>query len=220
LKRTIVLVTASLAALYMQAVAARWIGVHCRRNVPTSSFVECLRTVTIWNEHDQEVGMSSLTHDLARLAAVTLSILFVVGTAFLASAQPLPMADQDICATPVSGVGAEASFLVENDAAMRKMVHDMAVKPTGDVDADFVAMMVPHHQGAIDMALAVLRHGRNSQIRRLAQEIIVTQQQEIVVMRLAVGQPLSPSRPSPLEEPSVQRIESKSSQPTDRAMEP
>jgi Domain of unknown function (DUF305) len=78
----------------------------------------------------------------------------------------------------------------------------------------------PHHQGAIDMALAVLRHGRNSQIRRLAQEVIVTQQQEIAVMRLAVGQPLPPSRPSPLEEPSVQRIESKSSQPTDRAMEP
>jgi len=126
------------------------------------------------------------------------------------------MVDQDICATPVSGVGAEASFLVENDAAMRKMVHDMAVKPTGDVDADFVAMMVPHHQGAINMALAVLRHGRNPQIRRLAQEIIATQQQEIVVMRLAVGQPLSP----PLEEPAVQRIESKSSQPTDRVMVP
>jgi uncharacterized protein (DUF305 family) len=129
--------------------------------------------------------MSSLTRDLARRAAVTLSILFVVGTAFLASAQPL--ADQNICATPVSGVGAEATFLVENDAAMRKMVHDVAVKPTGDVDADFVAMMVPHHQGAIDMALAVLRHGRNPQIRRLAQEIIVTQQQEIVAMHLAVG---------------------------------
>ena len=131
--------------------------------------------------------MSSLTRDLARLAAVAFSILFVVGAAFLASAERLPMVDQDICATPVSGVGAEASFLVENDAAMRKMVHDVAVKPTGDVDADFVAMMVPHHQGAIDMALAVLRHGRNPQIRRLAQEIIVTQQQEIVAMHLAVG---------------------------------
>jgi hypothetical protein len=82
------------------------------------------------------------------------------------------MADLDICATPVSGVGAEAPFLVENEAAMRKMMNDMAVKPTGDVDADFVAMMVPHHQGAIDMALAVLRHGRNPQIRRLAQEIL------------------------------------------------
>jgi hypothetical protein len=81
-------------------------------------------------------------------------------------------------------------------------------------------MMVPHHQGAIDMALAVLRHGRNPQIRRLAQEIIVTQQQEIAVMRLAVSRPLPPSRPSPLEEPSVRRIELKSNQSTDPAMEP
>jgi hypothetical protein len=164
--------------------------------------------------------MSSLTRHLVRPSAATLLILLVVGTAFLASAQLLPMADPDICATPVSRVGAEASFLAENDAAMKKMMNDMTVKPTGDVDADFVAMMVPHHQGAIDMALAVLRHGRNPQIRRLAQEIIVTQQQEIEVMRLAVSRPLPPSRPSPLEEPSVQRIESKSSQPTDRAKEP
>ena len=120
-----------------------------------------------------------------------------VGTIFFASAQPLPTSDPEICATPTSDVGAEASFLAENVAAMKKMMGDMAVKPTGDVDADFVAMMVPHHQGAIDMALAVLRHGRNPQIRRLAQEIIVTQQQEIAVMRLAVGQPLPPSGPSP-----------------------
>jgi uncharacterized protein (DUF305 family) len=176
--------------------------------------------VAIWHEHDQEMEMSSLTRHLVKATAVTLSILFVVGTAFLASAQLPPMADPDICATPVSSIGAEASFLAENDAAMRKMMNEMAVKPTGDVDADFVAMMVPHHQGAIDMALAVLRHGRNPQIRRLAQEIIVTQQQEIAAMRLAVGQPLPLSRPAPLEEPSVQRIEPKSSHPTNRAMEP
>jgi Domain of unknown function (DUF305)/Tripartite tricarboxylate transporter family receptor len=110
--------------------------------------------------------------------------------------------------------------LAENGAAMKKMMGDMAVKPTGDVDADFVAMMVPHHQGAIDMALAVLRYGRNPQIRRLAQEIIVTQQQEIATMRLAVGQPLPSSTPSQLQGSPVRRIESKSSQPTDRAMEP
>jgi len=72
----------------------------------------------------------------------------------------------------------------------------MTVTPTGDVDSDFVAMMVPHHQGAIDMAVAVLRHGRNPQIRRLAQEIIVTQQQEITAMRLAVGQSLPVSSPA------------------------
>jgi hypothetical protein len=58
-------------------------------------------------------------------------------------------------------------------------------------------MMTPHHQGAIDMAQAVLRNGRNEQIRRLAQEIIVTQQQEIAAMRLAIGDPLPPSEPSP-----------------------
>ena len=74
---------------------------------------------------------------------------------------------------------AEQPFLSENDAAMNKMMADMTIKPTGDVDRDFVAMMVPHHQGAIDMAQAVLRDGHNEQLRRLAQEIVVTQQQEI-----------------------------------------
>ena len=96
---------------------------------------------------------------------------------------------------------AEAPFLAENDAAMAKMMNEMTVRPTGDVDRDFVAMMVPHHQGAIDMAVAVLRYGRNEQLRRLAQEIIVTQQQEIATMRLAVGEPLPPSTPSPTQMP-------------------
>jgi uncharacterized protein (DUF305 family) len=88
----------------------------------------------------------------------------------------------------------EQTFLAENDAAMGRMMSDMAIKPTGDIDKDFVAMMAPHHQGAIDLALAVLRYGRNEQIRRLAQEIIITQQQEIVAMRLAIGDlPAAPS---------------------------
>src|SRR6476660_2557292 len=93
----------------------------------------------------------------------------------------------------------EAAFLSENDAAMKKMMADMTIKPTGDVDRDFVAMMVPHHQGAVDMAKAELRYGQNEQLRRLSQEIIVTQQQEIAAMRLAVGDPLPPSAASPTE---------------------
>jgi len=72
---------------------------------------------------------------------------------------------------------------------MAKMIAAMNVAPSGDADADFVAAMIPHHQGAIEMAKAELRHGRNEQLRRLAQEIIVTQQQEIVVMRHAIGEP-------------------------------
>jgi hypothetical protein len=91
----------------------------------------------------------------------------------------------------------EAPFLAENDTAMTKMMDGMSVKPSGDVDRDFVAMMVPHHQGAIDMAQAELRYGHNEQLRRIAQEIVVEQQQEIVAMHLALGQPLPPSAPAP-----------------------
>ena len=98
-------------------------------------------------------------------------------------------------ATSVAASPAEAPFLTENDAAMKKMMAAMHITPSGDVDTDFVAMMVPHHQGAIDMAQAQLRYGRNEQLRRIAQEIIVTQLQEIEAMRLALGQPLSPSMP-------------------------
>jgi uncharacterized protein (DUF305 family) len=93
----------------------------------------------------------------------------------------------------------EQSFLSENDAAMNKMMADMTIKPSGDVDRDFVAMMVPHHQGAIDMAKAELKYGHNEQLRRLAQEIVVTQQQEIPAMRLALGEPLPPSVASPTQ---------------------
>ena len=95
----------------------------------------------------------------------------------------------------------EMSYLRENDAAMNKMMSAMVIQPTGDVDRDFVAMMTPHHQGAIEMAQAVLRNGHNEQIRRLAQEIIVTQQQEITAMRLAVGDPLPPPVASPTQVP-------------------
>jgi hypothetical protein len=96
-------------------------------------------------------------------------------------------------------LSAEQPFLSQNDTAMNQMMADMTIKPTGDVDRDFVAMMVPHHQGAIDMAQAVLRYGRNEQLRRLAQEIVVTQQQEIAAMRLAVGEVLPPSMASPTQ---------------------
>jgi uncharacterized protein (DUF305 family) len=85
----------------------------------------------------------------------------------------------------------EAPFLADNVSAMSKMMVDMDIKLSGDVDRDFVAMMAPHHQAAIEMAEAELRYGHNERLRRMAQEIIVTQQQEIAAMRLIVGE--SPS---------------------------
>lgn len=88
--------------------------------------------------------------------------------------------------TPSPG---ETSFLAENAQAMDRMMAGMAVPASGDVDRDFVAMMSAHHQGAVGMAMSQLRHGRNEQLRRIAQGIIVEQQQEIAAMQLAFGQP-------------------------------
>ena len=140
-----------------------------------------------------------------RRRAITLATTASVAATSLALAHGPSSAYHLHGAVPVQYVAdrpdlsGEEPFLSESDAAMNKMMADMAAKPTGDVDHDFVAMMVPHHQGAIDMAKAVLRHGHNEQIRRMAQEIVVTQQQEITAMRLAVGEPLSPSAASPTQ---------------------
>src|SRR6266566_138534 len=90
----------------------------------------------------------------------------------------------------------EAPFLARSNAAMARMMAAMKIKPSNDVDRDFVAMMVPHHQGAIDMAEAELSYGHNEPLRGLAQEIIATQEQEIAAMRRALGEPLPPSVPS------------------------
>jgi hypothetical protein len=141
--------------------------------------------------------VKTAAHYSVILAGIALSTGAAAGAALFVPAHEVSQFLSNICPTGGSDVAAESPYLAENSAAMSKMMNSMAAKPTGDVDTDFVAMMVPHHQGAIEMAIAVLRYGHNAQIRRLAQEIIVTQQQEIAVMRLALGEPLPPSTPSP-----------------------
>jgi uncharacterized protein (DUF305 family) len=108
-----------------------------------------------------------------------------------------------------AGNSGEASFMSESESAMSRMISGMAVKPTGDIDRDFETMMIPHHQGAIDMAQAELRYGHNELLRRLAREIIRNQQQEITVMRLAVDD----ERPLPADS-SVQAAPPASDPPT------
>jgi len=79
---------------------------------------------------------------------------------------------------------ANSVFARELTQSMEVMDQNMMAAPmTGAADHDFCAMMIPHHQGAIDMAKAILLHGNDPIVRRLAEEIIVTQQQEIEVMR-------------------------------------
>jgi len=75
-------------------------------------------------------------------------------------------------------------FASEMNVGMGKMMSDMhAPGYTGDSDIDFLAMMIPHHEGAIDMARLVLQHGTDPVTRKLAEEIIASQRVEIEGMQ-------------------------------------
>ena len=91
--------------------------------------------------------------------------------------------------------GQKQSFHQRMTQAMTVMDQGMRQAPmAGNPDHDFAAMMIPHHQGAIEMAKAELLYGKDPGLRRIAQEIIVTQQQEIVVMRGQLDQMVPDSR--------------------------
>ena len=131
--------------------------------------------------------MASL-HSSARNRLVSLAI-----TVSILAMSPVVFA-QDQTGThrvpaPV-GNRSELQFIVDNELAISKMSLDMSKMsdPTGDVDRDFVALMMPHHQGAIDIARAELKYGHNEELRRLAQSIIAEREQEMSAMRGAVGE--------------------------------
>ena len=136
--------------------------------------------------------------------ALLVVMLFVASALAVSSRGQNSLADyvSAICSQRFQSASAtESAYLAENVDAMTKMMFDMRIRPSGDIDRDFVAMMTPHHQGAIDMARAELRSGHNEQLRRMAQEIIITQLQEIAAMRLAAGLPLYvPSDATPVSQ--------------------
>lgn len=68
------------------------------------------------------------------------------------------------------------------DANM-KMHADMAIPFTGDADIDFIRGMIPHHEGAVDMARIVLEHGKDAEVSKLAESIIAAQESEIAWMK-------------------------------------
>ena len=68
-------------------------------------------------------------------------------------------------------------------SSMKTMMKNMDVKPTGQTDRDFVLMMMPHHQGAIDMAKVELQYGKDPVLRKMAGDIVKAQEQEIGEMK-------------------------------------
>ena len=89
-------------------------------------------------------------------------------------------------ATPLFGGasgGSQSTFYLEMTEVNAHMHAAMETVPSGDTDRDFIQMMIPHHQGAIDMALVLMKHGHDERLRRLAQSIVVEQGQEIAYMR-------------------------------------
>jgi uncharacterized protein (DUF305 family) len=89
-------------------------------------------------------------------------------------AAPTPGASAPAAETPAS-----KAYRTAND----KMHAAMNIAFSGNADVDFLRGMIPHHQGAIDMAKVVLQHGKDARVRKLAEEIIRAQELEIAEMR-------------------------------------
>lgn len=84
---------------------------------------------------------------------------------------------------PAIAQDTQAEMKAFTDAHHKMLMTMEDMKPTGDADKDFVMMMMPHHQGAIDMAEVELKYGKDPKLRQMAEEIIAAQKKEIEEMK-------------------------------------
>jgi uncharacterized protein (DUF305 family) len=120
-------------------------------------------------EVTQQILTSARGACSARFRFVLLCFIALLSSSCEKSGSPAPPVD---------------AALAQTMSVMHSAMHDAFLD--GKADADFARMMIPHHQGAVEMAKVELQFGADPVLRRLAQEIIVTQQSEIDVMNLAL----------------------------------
>ena len=135
------------------------------------------------------------------LTATAAVALVGAGALVLARAQPqhgpghgMPMmqggghAGHAAAQAPANASPVTRAFIAANE----RMHRDMAITFTGNADRDFVAGMIPHHQGAIEMARIVLEHGSDPEVRSIAEAVIREQEREIVQMRAILARMPAP----------------------------
>lgn len=117
-------------------------------------------------------------------ALKTLAAGVVLLAAFGAQAQQAaPKMDHGAHAAPAASAANTSPSTKAYLQSDEKMMKGMSVPYTGDADKDFVSHMIAHHQGAVDMAQVLLKHGKDPELRKMAQDIIKAQESEIAFMK-------------------------------------
>lgn len=104
------------------------------------------------------------------------------GTARAQSQMPMDHGSMHMPAAAAQD-GANSPSTQAYESAMQRMHKDMAIPYSGNADVDFARGMIPHHQGAIDMAKTELRYGKDPELRKLAQDVVDSQQKEVAFLQ-------------------------------------